>query len=106
VERSTKHRSRTVVRHFSAVLTENTTRHAVLVAVVAGRLVGTVEVVRNPDPPDHQILRPEPSAQIHTVVADDVRNQGIGSAFRVRSLRSRVAADHGGDHVVSAAVSP
>ncbi|MEU4555415.1 ribosomal protein S18 acetylase RimI-like enzyme [Micromonospora violae] len=68
-----------VVRHFSAVLTEDTTRHAVLVAEVAGRLVGMVEVVRNPDPPDHQILRPEPSAQIHTVVTDEARNQGIGS---------------------------
>lgn len=54
-----------VVRYFSALLTEETTRHAVLVAEFAGRLVGMVEVVRNPDPPDHQILRHEPSAQIH-----------------------------------------
>lgn len=40
-----------------------------------------VEVIRNPDPPDHQILRPEPSAQIHTVVAAEERNQGIGPAL-------------------------
>jgi GNAT superfamily N-acetyltransferase len=70
-----------VVRYFTALLTEETTRHAVLVAEFAGRLVGMVEVVRNPDPPDHQILRPEPSAQIHTVVAAEQRNHGIGSAL-------------------------
>ncbi|WP_372495092.1 GNAT family N-acetyltransferase [Micromonospora phytophila] len=28
-----------------------------------------------------QVLRPEPSAQIHTVVTDEARNQGIGSAL-------------------------
>jgi GNAT superfamily N-acetyltransferase len=70
-----------VVRHFSALVTEESARHAVLVADLEGRLVGMVEVVRDPDPPDHQILRPEPSAQIHTVVAAEERNRGIGSAL-------------------------
>jgi GNAT superfamily N-acetyltransferase len=70
-----------VLRHFTTVLTEDATRHAVLVAEVAGRLVGMVEVLRSPDPPDHQILRPEPSAQIHTVVSVEARNSGVGSAL-------------------------
>jgi GNAT superfamily N-acetyltransferase len=70
-----------VLRHFTAVLAEGATDHAVLVADVADRVVGMVEVIRRPDPPDHQILRPEPSAQIHTVVDDEARSSGIGSAL-------------------------
>lgn len=70
-----------VLRHFAAMLTDEAGRHAVLVAEIAGRTVGMVEVLRNPDPPDHQILRPESSAQVHTVVADDARNRGVGAAL-------------------------
>jgi GNAT superfamily N-acetyltransferase len=70
-----------VRRHFVAVLTESSRRHAVLVAEMAGRVVGMVEVLRSPDPPDHQILRPQPSAQVHTVVISDARGGGIGSAL-------------------------
>jgi GNAT superfamily N-acetyltransferase len=70
-----------VLRHFAAMLTDEAGRHAVLVAEIAGRIVGMVEVLRNPDPPDHQILRPESSAQVHTVVADDVRDRGVGAAL-------------------------
>lgn len=86
-----------VVRYFSAVLTDDTTRHAVLVAEVAGRVVGMVEVVRNPDPPDHQILRSEPSAQVHTVVMSKARNQGIGSALLTAA--EQWAAAHGIDYL-------
>ncbi|MGW4946085.1 N-acetyltransferase family protein [Actinoplanes sp. NPDC004185] len=70
-----------VRRHFAALLAEGPAGHAVLVAEVAGRVAGMVEVVRSPEPPDHQILRPEPSAQIHTVVAEDARGRGVGSAL-------------------------
>ncbi|MEV4639840.1 GNAT family N-acetyltransferase [Actinoplanes sp. NPDC049548] len=70
-----------VLRHFTAVLTGPAEHHVVLVADLGGRTVGMVEVVRSPDPPDHQILRPEPSAQIHTVVADEVRGRGVGAAL-------------------------
>ncbi|UQU61454.1 GNAT family N-acetyltransferase [Couchioplanes caeruleus] len=70
-----------VRRHFAAVLTEGSEGHAVLVAEVDGRVVGMVEVVRSSGPPDHQILRPEPSAQIHTVVAEEARGRGVGSAL-------------------------
>jgi GNAT superfamily N-acetyltransferase len=67
--------------HFTAVLTDDTDQHAVLVAEVAGRIVGMVEVLRNPPQPDHQILRPEPSAQVHTVVDVDARSGGVGAAL-------------------------
>jgi GNAT superfamily N-acetyltransferase len=70
-----------VLRHFTGVLADETNRHAVLVAEVAGRTVGMVEVLCNPDPPDHQILRPQPSAQVHTVVAVDARGLGVGTAL-------------------------
>jgi GNAT superfamily N-acetyltransferase len=70
-----------VLRHFAAAVTDGSGRHALLVAELAGRPVGMVEVLRNPDPPDHQILRPEPSAQIHTVVLDDARDRGVGAAL-------------------------
>lgn len=68
-----------VVRHFTAMVRQE--RHAVLVAETAGRVVGMVEVLRNPDPPDHQILRPEASAQVHTVVAGQARGGGVGAAL-------------------------
>ncbi|MEU8233062.1 GNAT family N-acetyltransferase [Actinoplanes sp. NPDC048967] len=70
-----------VRRHFAALLAEGPAGHAVLVAEVAGRIVGMVELVRSPESPDHQILRPEPAAQIHTVVAEDARGRGVGSAL-------------------------
>jgi GNAT superfamily N-acetyltransferase len=81
-----------VRRHFTAVLAEDTGRHAVLVAEVAGLAVGMVEVIRNPEPPDHQILRSEPSAQIHTVVANDARGRGVGSALVGAAQRWAAAA--------------
>ncbi|GAB3828173.1 GNAT family N-acetyltransferase [Dactylosporangium cerinum] len=82
-----------VRRHFTAVLAGDPGRHAVLVAEVAGQVVGMVEVIRNPEPPDHQILRPEPSAQIHTVVAAEARGGGVGAALV--GTAERWAADAG-----------
>ncbi|MFI6263819.1 GNAT family N-acetyltransferase [Micromonospora sp. NPDC051006] len=71
-----------VARHFAAVLADEARRDAVLVAETRdGRVVGMVEVLRHPDPPQHQILRPEPSAQVHTVVLPDVQGLGVGSAL-------------------------
>ncbi|WP_405091081.1 GNAT family N-acetyltransferase [Micromonospora sp. NBC_01392] len=71
-----------VVRHFAAVLADAAGRDAVLVAETHDRrVVGMVEVLRCADPPDHQILRPEPSAQIHTVVLPDARGLGVGTAL-------------------------
>lgn len=78
-----------VRRHFG----DERTRERVLVAELAGRVVGMVEVVPNPAPPDHQILRPRPSAQIHTVVLEDARGQGAGAALA--EAAERWAAEHG-----------
>ena len=70
-----------VVRHFTAILTDESRRDAVLVAEHDGRVIGMVEVLRSSEPPEHQILRPEPSAQVHTVVLADVRGLGVGAAL-------------------------
>ncbi|PWR11610.1 hypothetical protein DKT68_05145 [Micromonospora acroterricola] len=75
-------RREAVVRHFAGMLTDEPGRDAVLVAETPdGRVVGMVEVLRLPEPPEHQILRPEPSAQVHTVVLPDARGLGVGSAL-------------------------
>ncbi|WP_422739456.1 GNAT family N-acetyltransferase [Micromonospora sp. WMMD729] len=77
-----------VVRHFTETVADEAGRHAVLVAEGHdGQVVGMVEVLRHPDPPDHQILRPEPSAQVHTVVLPHVRGLGVGSALLAAAER-------------------
>ncbi|MGK5740100.1 N-acetyltransferase family protein [Micromonospora sp. URMC 103] len=77
-----------VVRHFAAVLADEAGRDAVLVAERHdGQVVGMVEVLRHSDPPDHQILRPEPSAQVHTVVLPGARGLGVGSALLAAAER-------------------
>lgn len=70
-----------VRRHFAAVLGGAEGGDAILVAELAGRVAGMVEVLRDPLPPDHQILRPRPSAPIHTVVAAEARGRGVGTAL-------------------------
>ncbi|GHJ54959.1 hypothetical protein Nm8I071_42660 [Nonomuraea sp. TT08I-71] len=83
-----------VVRHFTAVLADEAGRDAVLVAEDHdGRVVGMIEVLPLSDPPEHQILRPEPSAQVHTVVLPDARGLGVGSALLAAA--QRWAADRG-----------
>ncbi|MEV4494446.1 GNAT family N-acetyltransferase [Micromonospora arborensis] len=72
-----------VIRHFAAMLAEDAGRDGVLVAESdGGRVVGMIEVLRHPDPPEHQILcAPGPSAQVHTVVLPDARGLGVGAAL-------------------------
>ncbi|MGC4877254.1 N-acetyltransferase family protein [Micromonospora sp. DT43] len=71
-----------VARHFVAMLTDEAGRDCVLVAEARnGQVLGMVEVLRHSDPPEHQILRPEPSAQVHTVVLPEARGLGVGSAL-------------------------
>ncbi|MFE9655824.1 GNAT family N-acetyltransferase [Micromonospora sp. NPDC006431] len=77
-----------VVRHFVAILADEAGRDGVLVAEAHdGQVVGMVEVLRHSDPPEHQILRPEPSAQVHTVVLPDARGLGVGSALLAAAER-------------------
>jgi GNAT superfamily N-acetyltransferase len=63
------------------------------VAEVDGEVVGMAEVVLLADPPEHQILVPSRSADIHTVVLDGHRGRGIGAALVAAA--ERVAARHG-----------
>lgn len=71
-----------VAQHFAAVLAADTREDAIFVAETPdGRVLGMVEVLRHPSPPEHQILRPLPSAEIHTVVLDDARGGGAGAAL-------------------------
>ncbi|SEP49023.1 GNAT family N-acetyltransferase [Amycolatopsis saalfeldensis] len=77
-----------VARHFAAALAEKASQDAVFVAETPeGRVVGLVEVLRHPGPPEHQILRPEPSAEVHTVVLGDVRGGGTGAALLAAAQR-------------------
>ncbi|MFB7330758.1 GNAT family N-acetyltransferase [Streptomyces adustus] len=69
-----------VRRHFEGVLSGES-KVVILVAEVVGEVVGMAEVVLLADPPDHQILAPCRAADIHTVVLDGHRGEGVGSAL-------------------------
>ncbi|WP_305788947.1 GNAT family N-acetyltransferase [Symbioplanes lichenis] len=77
-----------VERHFRAFLADPA--RGVVLLEPGG---GMVEIVRNPPPPDHQILRPLPSAQIHTVVHSAARGHGTGA--RLVAAAHRWAAAQG-----------
>lgn len=70
-----------VRRHFEEMLSGAESKVVILVAEVVGEVVGMVELVLRADPPDHQILIPRRSADIHTVVVDGHRGEGIGRAL-------------------------
>ncbi|GIL25072.1 GNAT family N-acetyltransferase [Actinocatenispora comari] len=83
-----------VTQHFASMLAGDSGQDAVFVAETAeGHVVGMVEVLRRPEPPDHQILRPVASAEVHTVVLPDARGLGAGSALLAAARRW--ATDHG-----------
>ncbi|WP_037603990.1 GNAT family N-acetyltransferase [Streptacidiphilus rugosus] len=66
--------------HFEATLSSGS-EVEIFVAEVAGEVVGMVELVPVAAPPEHQILVPRRTAEIHTVVLDGHRGEGIGSAL-------------------------
>lgn len=69
-----------VRRHFEEVLAAES-KVLILVAELSGDVVGMVEVVLLADPPAHQILASRRGAEIHTVVLDEHRGEGVGSAL-------------------------
>lgn len=69
-----------VRRHFEGALSGEA-GVAIMVAEVAGEVVGMVELVPLAEPPDHQILVPRQAADVHTVVLDGHRGMGVGSAL-------------------------
>lgn len=69
----------------------------VAVAEWAGEVVGMVEVVMMPEPPEHQILVAHRAAQIHTTVLDRQRGRGVGAVPVV--FAERVAAEQGIRHL-------
>lgn len=81
-----------VTRHFEQVLADGV-KVLISVAEMAGAVVGMAEVVLLDDPPDHQILIPRRRADIHTVVLDEHRGRGVGSALVAAA--EQTAADHG-----------
>ncbi|KUJ34864.1 GNAT family N-acetyltransferase [Streptomyces sp. NPDC093228] len=69
-----------VRRHFDEVLAADS-KVLILVAELAGDVVGMAEVILLADPPAHQILAARRAAEIHTVVLDGHRGEGIGAAL-------------------------
>jgi GNAT superfamily N-acetyltransferase len=61
-----------------------------LVAEVSGTVAGMTEIVMMPAPPDHQILTPRRLAEVHTVVLERYRGNGVGKAL-VTAAEQRAA---------------
>ena len=78
-----------VRRYFEATLDSL----LITVAEAEGAVVGMVEIVLLPPAPSHQILVPRTGADIHTVVLDTHRGQGVGAALVAAA--EEVAAGHG-----------
>jgi len=72
-----------VRRHFEELLSgPEPAGIVVLVAEVAGTVAGMTELVIRPGPPPaHQIAVPRQQAEVHTVVLEAYRGQGIGRAL-------------------------
>jgi GNAT superfamily N-acetyltransferase len=81
-----------VRRNFEEVLAAES-KVLILVGEAVGEVVGMVEVILLPDPPDHQILAPRRAAEIHTVVLDGHRGEGVGSALLMAA--EKAAAERG-----------
>lgn len=77
----------------------------VLVAEVAGTVAGMTElVIRSEPPPDHQILVPRLAADVHTVVLEPFRGNGVGTALV--EAAERYAAEHGVSCLIAPILAP
>ena len=75
-------------RDFERVLSGSAGRAVqVLVAEVSGTVAGMSEIVMHAAPPPHQILVPRRSADVHTVVLERFRGQGVGTALLAAAER-------------------
>jgi GNAT superfamily N-acetyltransferase len=90
-----------VRRYFSELLSGSAAPDVtVLVAELSGSVAGMTEIVLAPASPDHQILIPRRTAQVHTVVLKRYRGQGIGTALVT------AAEQHAAQHGVTCLVAP
>jgi GNAT superfamily N-acetyltransferase len=71
-----------------------------LVAEVSGTVAGMTEVVIMRAPPDHQILTPRRIADVHTVVLERYRGNGVGKAL------VKAAERHAAERGVSLLLAP
>jgi GNAT superfamily N-acetyltransferase len=90
-----------VRRHFEELLSGSAGPDVtVLVAELSGSVAGMTEIVLTPAPPDHQILVPRRTAQVHTVVLERYRGNGIGKALVT------AAEQHAAQHGVTCLLAP
>jgi GNAT superfamily N-acetyltransferase len=75
-----------------------------LLAEVAGEVAGMAEVVLRPAPPEHQILIPRRTAEVHTVVLGRYRGQGVGRALL--NAAEQTAGDHGVEFLLAVVFAP
>jgi GNAT superfamily N-acetyltransferase len=92
------------VREYFADVLSGPGEPLILVAEVSGEVTGMAELVVTPDPPGHQILVPRRTAQIHTVVLDGKRGQGLGKALI--SVAERLAAGRGISFLIAPILAP
>ncbi|WP_377267827.1 GNAT family N-acetyltransferase [Peterkaempfera sp. SMS 1(5)a] len=81
--------AKAVRKYFEEVVSDGS-KVLIPVAEVAGEVVGMAEVVMLAEPPGHQILVPRRGADIHTVVLDGHRGQGVGAALVAAAQRAAV----------------
>jgi GNAT superfamily N-acetyltransferase len=94
-----------VHRYFEELLSGSTgTDIVVLVAEVAGTVAGMTELVLPPAPPDHQILVPYRRADVHTVVLERYRGNGVGKALVAAAEEH--AAQRGVSHLFAPILAP